>query len=79
MARELKVGGGCVTGLDRTIVATRTKKRAIELLNISAHHFNRYCCETSNKKELEVTLNNPEVVYTRNNNSNKDDTYREVM
>lgn len=70
MIRELKVWGGCLTGIDRTIVATRTKKRAIELFNISGYHFNNYCCATGNQQEMEVALSNPEVVYTQHIDSN---------
>jgi hypothetical protein len=46
----------------RTIVATKTKKKAIELLHISAYHFNDYWCETGNKIELEAALLNIEKV-----------------
>ena len=46
----------------RTIVATKTKKKAIELLHISAYHFNDYWCDTGNLIELEAAMLNPEKV-----------------
>lgn len=66
--RELKVYGGryWVRGghfQSRALVATRTKKRAIEILGISASEFNNYWCETGNTIELEVAMNEPETVF----------------
>lgn len=46
----------------RTIVAARTKKRAAELLGISAGELNKDWSVTGNKAELEAALARPEVV-----------------
>lgn len=40
----------------RCIVAARTKKRAVELLDCSMHHFNDYWSETGNAIELAVAV-----------------------
>lgn len=64
--KQLKVWGGI--GLNkkrkfvRTIVATSTKKKAVELLDISMNEFNTYWTETSNPKELTLALKKPETV-----------------
>lgn len=64
--RELKVYGGRFFrgGKNyRAVVATRTKKRAIELLKVSANEFRDYWCETHNAIELEICMANPETIY----------------
>ena len=63
---KLKVWGGLifVEGKQiRTIVATRTKKRACEILRMSLYEFNTYWSETGNKKELEIALKFPNTVF----------------
>lgn len=64
--RELIVWGG-LTMIDceqvRTIVATRTKKRAVELLNITMYDFNGWWCRTGNEIELKTALGTPETVF----------------
>ena len=64
--RELKVWGG-LTFLNgkqvRTIVATRTKKRAAELLNLSAFEFREYWTDTGNETELKIALAKPETIF----------------
>lgn len=64
--RELKVYGGMfiVDGVQvRGYVATRTKKRAIELLDLSPNYFNSYWGETGNEVEVYVAHNEPETVF----------------
>ena len=81
--KEYKVYGGLimVKGKQRrTIIATRTKKRAVELLTpftiISASHFRDYWGETGNKIELSVALAEPEVVFISNDDqSDSNKTY----
>ncbi|MFK5950609.1 MAG: hypothetical protein QM500_17795 [Methylococcales bacterium] len=67
MGKKLKVWGGLSVidgGIQvRAIVATHTKKRAIELLNLSANEFNRYWMETGNPIELNTALSSPESVF----------------
>ena len=67
MPRELKVWGGVMSTQSgrqkRCIVATRTKKRAMELLGCSITDFNNFFCETHNKRALEIALADPEQVY----------------
>lgn len=46
-----------------TVIATRTKKKAYEMLGVSAKYFNDYFCETGNAKELELCLNKPETFF----------------
>ena len=78
MARKLKVWGGLVIDGGkqfRTILATYTKKRAVELLEpfgISMYHFNDYWCETKNDIELEVGLNNPAKIFVASDSFGKD-------
>lgn len=55
----LKVWGGSLDGMRRTIVCAPTKKRAVELLRsngpiLSMHYFNDYWSETGNCEELAV-------------------------
>lgn len=47
----------------RVIVATKTKKRATELFEVSIPTFNTWYSETGNKKELEIALAEPEVIF----------------
>jgi len=66
MARQLKVwGGNLMVGNTqfRAIVATTTKKRAVELLDISAGEFNNFWCETRNSVEVPLGTENPETVF----------------
>ena len=65
MARELKVYGGRVDHLGknrRAIVATRTKKKAVELIGCSRGEFDGYWTETHNEEEIEDGLFFPEVL-----------------
>ena len=63
MAKKLKVWGG-IKYQYREIVATYTKKRAIELIgNISVKYFNDYFTETYNNRELLIALETPETVF----------------
>lgn len=66
MARNMKVYGG-LTFIDgkqlRTIVATSTKKRAMEILDESNYSFNNYWSETSNKVETEIALKEPNTIF----------------
>lgn len=67
--RELKVWGtshyykGCQQM--RAIVATRTKKKAAELLGQSMHIFNEYAAQTQNEMDLKLALAKPETVIVR--------------
>lgn len=47
----------------RTIVATSTKKRAADLLGISAGELSKDWSVTGNKAELATALEHPEVVF----------------
>ena len=66
---ELTVWGGYgfVSGIGqvRMIVATFTKKRAMELIGISSYkQFNDYWCETGNQAEILAALKSPgEVLF----------------
>jgi len=46
----------------RAVVATKTKKKAAELLKQSAYIFKFYTTETGNKKEIELAMAQPETV-----------------
>ena len=49
-------------------MATTTKKRAIELMNISPHHFSQYGHDTANKTQDETKLwlnENAELITTK--------------
>ncbi len=46
----------------RAVVATKTKKKAMELLKQSAYTFKNYTCETGNDKEVPLALAQPETV-----------------
>jgi len=65
MAKKLKVFNG--TSYKRgkamnVIVATYTKKRACELLDVSMNLLNNFFPITFNKHQIEVATANPEVV-----------------
>ena len=52
----------------RTIVATTSKKRAVEILNeyghnISYYYFNDYWCKTGNKHEIKLAVSQPETIF----------------
>ena len=47
----------------RTIVAAPTKKRAAELLGITARHLREFGCPTGNQTELDVALAEPETCF----------------
>ena len=74
--RELKVYGYNYCGTHRKIVATRTKKRAIELLGITRHDAKDFMCETGNVKELEIAKSKPGVIFIKSY-LGKDDKYVE--
>jgi hypothetical protein len=80
MARQLKVYGG-KTYVNRkplrTIIATTTKKRAMEILGISVGEFNNYWCETGNEHELKTALNCPETVFV-SEDKHGDRTYKKL-
>ncbi len=73
--KTLKVWGGLTfRGCTqcRTIVATYTKKKACELVNISIGELNDYWSETGNEIELKLALANPEIVFVELNNYKQD-------
>lgn len=74
MKNKYKVFGG-LTFKDgkqvRCIIATKTKKRAIELLKITPFEFNNYWCDTGNDIECEVALESPETVFISINHYSK--------
>ena len=77
--KNYKVFGGLtfVNGKQaRTIVATKTKKKAMELLDVSVSEFNNYWGETGNGIELSVALNKPETVFFSFDTLNK--VFREM-
>lgn len=47
----------------RTIIATRTKKRACEILKISRYEMDTYWSETGNTHEREVALKSPNTIF----------------
>ncbi len=64
--RKLVVYGGRLEILGKTqrcFIATRTKKRAIEILRISKNEFKNYWCETHNAEELKTALENSEIIF----------------
>ena len=69
MAKKLKVYGGMsfVDGKQvRTIVATTSKKRVVELTGNSLYYINDYWSITGNKLEVESALARPEtMLYTK--------------
>ncbi len=46
----------------RAVVATKTKKRAVELLDLTLYTFNNYSCVTGNEKEIAAAMKQPETV-----------------
>jgi hypothetical protein len=46
----------------RAVVATKTKKRAVELLDLTLYTFNNYSCVTGNKEEIAAAMKEPETV-----------------
>ena len=73
--RKIKVYGG-LTFVDgkqvRTIVATTTKKRAMELLDITITELNNYWCETGNSLELNIALNELDTVFVATSSMGRD-------
>lgn len=68
--KKLRVWGGSYQGMYRHIIATRTKKKAIELFGISYSHFTNYYCETGNKQEIVIATSKPNTVFrTKDNES----------
>ena len=68
--RKLKTYGGNLfigNKQQRVIVATTSKKRAIEILPISSYEFNYYWCETGNDIECKIALENPEIMFSTDN------------
>lgn len=76
MPREVKVYGGLTFAESgkqvRTIVATDTKKKACELLNMSIGEFNTYWSQTGNKAELEAGRTTPNKVLCATKQFSKD-------
>lgn len=75
--RELKVWGGSYDGMYRVIVATKTKKRAIELFGISYSRFKDYYCETKNEQEIVIATSKPNTVFRTKDNDNWREKYFE--
>jgi len=46
----------------RAVVATKTKKKAAELLGLSMYMFNEYAAQTWNEKEVAAAMEKPETV-----------------
>jgi len=46
----------------RAVVATKTKKKAAELLGLSMYMMNNYASETGNEKEIAAAMKKPETV-----------------
>lgn len=67
--KKLRVWGGSACGMYRHIVATRTKKRAIELFGISYSLFRDYYCETGNEQEIKTATSKPNTVFRTKDNS----------
>lgn len=64
--KELVVYGGRIhlNGKStRAIVATRTKKKAMELVGVGVSGFKNYWSETRNEYELEIALAEPEMLF----------------
>ena len=47
----------------RTLVATKTKKKAMELLKLPYRYFTDYWCATSNEIEIKLALTCPEKIF----------------
>ena len=76
---KMKVWGGLtfIKGSQkRTIVATTTKKKAMELLDLTPYHFNDYWGETGNKIELATALARPNTVFVATDTLGKE--FREL-
>ena len=63
---DLTVWSGSV-GFNRSLVATKTKKRAIELLGVSLYEFNLYWGKTGNKNDIALALTHPETLLVSSN------------
>jgi hypothetical protein len=72
MTRPLKVYGitthlgGNARGQVRAIVATTTKKAALQAMRCTTSHFNTYGDETGNALEIEVATAEPGTVFYAN-------------
>lgn len=66
--KKLKVWGGSASGMYREIVATKTKKKAIELFGVSYSRFKDYYCETGNEKEIAIATSKPNTVFRAKDN-----------
>ena len=64
---KLKTFGGIIfvkgIGQCRAIIATKTKKRAREILKVSRGEFDSYWAESGNVNEVKITHKNPEIVF----------------
>ena len=63
---KMKVWGGMTfnKGIQvRTIIATPTKKKAMELLDLPSSYFNDYWSETGNDIELATALAKPNTIF----------------
>lgn len=73
---KLKVFGGLMAGRGkiqvRTIIATTSKKRAAELLDVSITELSNYWCVTGNPIENALALENPEVIFQASSSTDKD-------
>lgn len=73
--KRLKVFGGLtfVNGKQvRTIIATYTKKRAAELLEVNMYEFSNFWCETGNEIEVKTALEKPETIFKSSGIGKKD-------
>lgn len=81
MSRKLTVYGGrhfVGNSQCRMIVATYTKRRAIEILQISASSFRDFWCATGNTRELEIAAREPEVVFYCMNEFTSDPVFKRL-
>ncbi len=53
----------------RTIVATTSKKKAAEILNLSMGAFSQFWSETGNKTEIEVATKKPGIIFQSSSSS----------
>ena len=56
----------------RTIVATKTKKKARELVDVGVSEFNNYWSETRNEIELDIALAKPNTVFVASHSMGND-------
>jgi len=67
MSELYKVWGGLISGFGqvqcRTIIATRTKKEAIRILDVTRYEFDNYWTETWNNIERTVALEKPNTIF----------------